>query len=65
MRVLINQLSQELPEGSTLEQALHAADFKPPFAVALNLTFIPKTQYAATALAQGDEIEVISPITGG
>jgi sulfur carrier protein len=39
--------------------------FSPPFAVAINLQFVPKTQYAHTALNAGDQIEVISPITGG
>ena len=65
MQVMINQIAQELPEGSTLDQALRTAGFKPPFAVALNLAFVPKTLYAATTLYPDDQIEVISPITGG
>lgn len=65
MQVLVNQLPRELPEGSTLAQALAAGGFKPPFAVAVNLQFVPKTHYAATTLKAGDQIEVISPITGG
>jgi sulfur carrier protein len=63
MQVFINQLP--LPETCSIEQALQAVGFKPPFAVALNLSFVPKTQYAATTLKSGDRIEVISPITGG
>ncbi len=65
MQVLINQLPHELPEGSTLAHALEAGGFRPPFAAAVNMQFIPKTQYTATALKTGDQIEVISPITGG
>lgn len=65
MQVLINQTPRELHEGATLAQALEAAGFKPPFAVAINLQFVPKTHYATTALKAGDQIEVISPITGG
>ena len=65
MQVLINQTPHELPDGSTLAQALAAGGFRPPFAVAVNLQFVPKTQYAATPLDPGDQIEVISPITGG
>ena len=65
MHVLINQQAHELPAGATLADALASVGFKPPFAAAVNLQFIPKTQYAATLLAPGDQVEVISPITGG
>jgi sulfur carrier protein len=65
MQVRINQIPRELADNSSLAQALEAAGFTPPFAVAVNLSFIPKNQYAVTALREGDEIEVISPITGG
>lgn len=65
MQVFINQIPRECPEDTTLAQALKAMDFAPPFAVAINLQFVPKTQYTHTALKPGDQIEVISPITGG
>lgn len=65
MQVLVNQIPHELPDGSTLAHALETGGFQPPFAVAVNLQFVPKTQYAATPLNAGDQIEVISPITGG
>ena len=65
MQVFINQVPHELPEACSIEQALQTIGFKPPYAVALNLSFVPKTQYAATPLKPGDRIEVISPITGG
>jgi sulfur carrier protein len=65
MQVRINQIPRELPDGATLAQALQEGGFHPPFAVAVNLQFVPKTTYAQTALKAGDQIEVISPITGG
>ncbi len=65
MKVRVNQMDRELPAGSSLQDLLLALDFKPPYAVARNLNFVPKTQYAATLLQEGDQIEVISPITGG
>ena len=34
-------------------------------AAALNLRFVPRGQYAQTALAEGDKIEIIAPVTGG
>jgi sulfur carrier protein len=48
-----------------LQDAVDLFGAKPPFAAALNLNFIPKTQYAQTPLKSTDEIELISPITGG
>ena len=65
MQVRINQTPHLLPDHAHLAQALESAGFKPPFAVAINLQFIPKNQSAVTVLREGDEIEVISPITGG
>ncbi len=65
LRVWLNQQALELPASATLADALAAARPTEPFAAALNLQFVPKNQYAQTALAQGDRIELISPVTGG
>jgi sulfur carrier protein len=45
--------------------ALNLVNAKPPFAVAVNLHFVPKSQYALHALYEHDQIEVIAPVTGG
>jgi len=65
MRVIINQVVHEIPISSKLADALAAIDAKPPYAVAINLQFIPKAQYAARELQENDQIEVIAPVTGG
>jgi sulfur carrier protein len=65
MRVTINQIEYMLPERATLEHALATLKAQPPFAVAINLEFIPKSNYGQCALAENDQIEVISPVTGG
>lgn len=65
MRVIINQVVHEIPSSSKLADALAAIDAKPPYAVAINLQFIPKAQYAACELQENDQIEVIAPVTGG
>jgi sulfur carrier protein len=65
MQVFINQISYELASPATLRDALTAAHASPPFAAAVNLQFVPKTQYDTTALQAGDKIEIIAPITGG
>jgi len=65
MQVWLNQQPLTLPAGATLADAVAATRLAPPFAAALNLQFVPKSQYAQTALAEGDRIELVSPVTGG
>ena len=60
MHIFINHVRHELAEGATLAEALALAGACPPFAAAINLTFVPKTR-----LQEGDQIEIIAPITGG
>ena len=65
MKVLINLVEHELPEGATLADAVAALQPRAPFAAAINMTFVPKTNYTDTPLNAGDRIELIAPITGG
>ncbi|MBU3610734.1 sulfur carrier protein ThiS [Polynucleobacter wuianus] len=65
MRVVVNQIEYELPGQSMISDALSLINAKPPFAVAVNLNFVPKTQYDQFSLNENDQIEVIAPVTGG
>ncbi len=65
MRLLINQTHYELPDNATLADAIQTVEASEPFAAALNLTFVPRGRYAQTPLAEGDQIEIIAPVTGG
>ena len=65
MRVLINHTPHELPNGATVADAAQAVGAKPPYAVAVNLQFVPKTQHASTTLQPNDAVEIIAPVTGG
>jgi sulfur carrier protein len=65
MTVTINGQAHQLPEGATLAQAIEALGIQPPFAAAVNLQFVPKTQYLKTLLKPNDSIELIAPVTGG
>ncbi|MEN9226604.1 MAG: sulfur carrier protein ThiS [Thermostichus sp. HHBFW_bins_43] len=65
MRVLINQEPHELPEGTTLADAVLTVGANGPYAVAVNLNFVPRTQYAQTLLQEGDHVEIITPAAGG
>jgi len=65
MRVLINHTPHELPTDATVADAAQAVGAKPPYAVAVNLQFVPKTQHASTTLQPNDAVEIIAPVTGG
>jgi sulfur carrier protein len=65
MQVLINNQAHPLPDHATLADAVQAIAATGPFAAALNLQFVPRSQYAQTPLAEGDKIEIIAPVTGG
>jgi sulfur carrier protein len=65
MQIFLNRVAHDIDASATLADALALAQAQPPFAAAVNLQFVPKTQYAATPLKAGDQIEIIAPITGG
>ncbi len=65
MKVIINQLPHELPDGASLSLALERLEARPPFATAVNQQFVPSSRHRQTLLHEGDQIEVIQPVTGG
>ncbi|WP_315127128.1 sulfur carrier protein ThiS [Comamonas antarctica] len=65
MNILLNQQPLALAEGASLADALAQLALRPPYAVAVNTQFVPRTHYAARPLQEGDRVEVVSPVTGG
>ena len=65
MNILINQHPFTLPPGATLTDAIALIEAQMPFAVAVNLQFVPQSACARHLLAEGDRIDIISPVTGG
>jgi sulfur carrier protein len=65
MNVFINQIPHQLPSDATLADAVALLQMTPPFASAVNLQFVPRTQYAQTPLRHDDRIDIIAPVTGG
>ena len=65
MRVIVNQIEHELPSQSVISDVLSLIEAKPPYAVAVNLNFVPKTQHGKFLLNENDQIEIIAPVTGG
>ncbi len=54
-------------QGMTLTDFLQQRGYAPEqrIATAVNTQFVPKGQYAATLLNNGDRIDVVAPIHGG
>ncbi len=65
MKVSINAKAYELPALAVLSDAIGLIQPAPPFAVAINMQFVPSSHYAQTQLQDGDKIEIIRPVTGG
>jgi sulfur carrier protein len=65
MRVIANQIPRELPSNSRITDLLAMLEAKPPYAVAVNLQFVPKTSHAEYILQENDQVEIIAPVTGG
>lgn len=65
MKVYINQVLHEFAPGATLGDAVVRVQARPPFAAAVNLQFVPNSQYAQTPLQSDDRIDIITPVTGG
>jgi sulfur carrier protein len=65
MRILVNQIEYDLPSGSFVSTALTHSEAQGPFAVAVNRIFVPKNQYLVHRLHEHDEVEIITPVTGG
>jgi sulfur carrier protein len=65
MKISINQIEHELPEPATLADAVTCIQAQPPFAAAVNLQFVPQSQYPHWPLQANDRIDIIAPVTGG
>lgn len=65
MNITINQQAVALSANATVADAVAQWQAKPPFAVAVNTEFVPKSRHATHHLTEGDRVEVIAPVTGG
>lgn len=66
MQVQVNDTPHTLDENTTLVDALKQWGYTgAEFAVAVNMTFIPKSAHAQTTLNAGDTIDIVTPMQGG
>jgi len=66
VRVTLNGEERELEPGLDLAGLLRGLGLNPhKVAVERNLAIVPRSLYSATALAEGDKIEIVHFIGGG
>ncbi|MBM7062379.1 sulfur carrier protein ThiS [Pseudomonas sp. UL073] len=66
MRIQVNGEPFELPDGGNLADLLARLELTGKrVAVELNLDIVPRSQHGATALREGDRVEVVHAIGGG
>ncbi|MNO76772.1 Sulfur carrier protein ThiS [compost metagenome] len=66
MRIQLNGEAYELPDGQTVTNLLERLELTGRrVAVELNQDIVPRSQHSATALRDGDQVEVVHAIGGG
>ncbi|MFC0597128.1 sulfur carrier protein ThiS [Streptomyces palmae] len=66
MTVSVNGEPREIPEGLTLDLLVaELTRATSGVAAAVNETVVPRGRWAATRLAEGDRVEVLTAVQGG
>ncbi len=65
MIVTVNRQERDIPDNTSLAELIATVKPTLPFAVAINLQFVPNARYAQVLLNPGDSVEIIRPVTGG
>lgn len=66
MTITVNGKSHDVPAGMTIAALIdHLGLGKGAVAAEVNAKLIPKRNHAATALVEGDKVELVSLVGGG
>ncbi|MFF4013701.1 sulfur carrier protein ThiS [Streptomyces sp. NPDC001843] len=66
MNISVNGERREVAPGTALDTLVKSLTAAPRgVAAALNETVVPRAQWPATALAEGDRVEVLTAVQGG
>ena len=66
MRLMVNGEAREAPDGATIAALVVLLGLdRRKLAVERNLEIVPRSLYPATALADGDRIEIVAFVGGG
>jgi sulfur carrier protein len=64
--ITFNGEPRRVADGATVAKLLAELGLTPAYvAVEINLELVPRAQHAARALAQGDQVEVVTLVGGG
>ncbi|MBM9622078.1 sulfur carrier protein ThiS [Streptomyces zhihengii] len=66
MNISVNGEARELAAGTTLDAVVAALSAAPSgVAAAVNESVVPRGEWAATRLGEGDRVEVLTAVQGG
>ncbi|WP_232828283.1 sulfur carrier protein ThiS [Kribbella monticola] len=66
MKVLVNGSAEEIAVGTTVADVVDRWARSPiGVAVAVNEAVVTRAEWAATALAEGDRVEILTAVQGG
>ncbi|MGA2654415.1 MAG: sulfur carrier protein ThiS [Gammaproteobacteria bacterium] len=66
MNIYINGKAQDLIANLSIQELVNQLDLgNKRYALELNQAILPRSQYAATLLSDGDRIEIIHAVGGG
>ena len=65
MKIILNGEEKDVPVLTIAELVQWLGYHGDYFAVARNLTAVPRREYAQTLIADNDEIEILIPMQGG
>jgi sulfur carrier protein len=66
MEIIVNGQPRPIREGATVAALLVELGLDPrQLAVERNLELVPRTEHAATKLAPGDRVEIVTLVGGG
>ena len=66
IKVSVNGEVKQLERNLNVHQMIDALEYKVKgFAVAVNTTFVPITQYDEITIKEGDTIDILAPVQGG
>ncbi|MEU5182097.1 sulfur carrier protein ThiS [Streptomyces longwoodensis] len=66
MRISVNGEPHEVAPGTALDAVVQSLTAAPSgVAAALNETVVPRAQWPATSLSDGDRVEVLTAVQGG
>ncbi|MEU2288069.1 sulfur carrier protein ThiS [Streptomyces sp. NPDC013178] len=66
MNISVNGERREVAAGTALDAVVRSLTAAPSgVAAALNETVVPRARWSATALSEGDRVEVLTAVQGG